>query len=282
MSRYSTIIFVPHARARFRKLTVSTRLLAAAAAGLFVLLVSAVVFAWAYVSTAQQDRRYRDTAAENARLKSSERRLEEKLAGLARQISQFEDRTRRLAIVAGLPREKAGLGGPLETDASANLDPTSPERQQAIAERLDALESQFARREAVTSSTPTVAPVRGLLNSGFGERADPFTGSPAFHTGLDISTRWREPVLATAAGTVSRAGWSSDYGNVVEIDHPAGFRTVYGHLDVILTHDGETVQRGDRIGLVGSTGRSTGPHLHYEVRRADHAVNPLEYILDAR
>ena len=280
MSRYSTIIFVPHARARFRTLTVSTRLLAAAAAGLFVLVVSAVVFAWAYVSTAQQDRRYRDTAAENARLKSSERRLEQKLAGLGRQISQFEDRTRRLAIVAGLPREKAGLGGPLET--SDKLDPTSPERQQAITDRLDALESQLARRAAVTSSTPTVAPVRGLLNSGFGERADPFTGSPAFHTGLDISTRWREPVLATAAGTVSRAGWSSDYGNVVEIDHPAGFRTVYGHLDVILTHDGETVQRGDRIGLVGSTGRSTGPHLHYEVRRADHAVNPLEYILDAR
>ncbi|HEY7112107.1 MAG TPA: M23 family metallopeptidase [Thermoanaerobaculia bacterium] len=280
MSRYSTIIFVPHARARFRKLTVSTRLLAAAAAGIFVLLVSAVVFAWAYVSTAQQDRRYHDTAAENARLKSSERRLEERLAGLAKQISQFEDRTRRLAIVAGLPREKAGLGGPLET--SSNLDPTSPERQQAIAARLDALESQFAKREAVTSSTPTVAPVRGLLNSGFGERADPFTGSPAFHTGLDISTRLREPVLATAAGTVSRAGWSPDYGNVVEIDHPAGFRTVYGHLDVILTRDGQTVQRGDRIGLVGSTGRSTGPHLHYEVRRADHAVNPLEYILDAR
>ena len=158
----------------------------------------------------------------------------------------------------------------------------SPECQHAIEARLDALETQLAKGEAVTSSTPTVAPVRGLLNSGFGSRADPFTGSPAFHAGLDISTRWREPVLATAAGIVSRAGWSPDYGNVVEIDHPAGFRTVYGHLDVILTRDGETVQRGDRIGLVGSTGRSTGPHLHYEVRRADRAVNPLEYILDSR
>ena len=280
MSRYSTIIFVPHARARFRKLTVSTRLLAAAASGVLALLVCAVVFAWAYVATAREDRRYRDTAAENARLKLSARRLEERIAGLAKQISQFEDRTRRLAIVAGLPRETAGLGGPLEPPAS--LDPTSPERQHAIEARLDALETQLAKGEAVTSSTPTVAPVRGVLNSGFGTRADPFTGSPAFHAGLDISTRWREPVLATAAGIVSRAGWSPDYGNVVEIDHPAGFRTVYGHLDVILTHDGDTVQRGDRIGLVGSTGRSTGPHLHYEVRRADRAVNPLEYILDSR
>ena len=154
------------------------------------------------------------------------------------------------------------------------------ERRQALSARLDALESQLARGEAVTSSTPTVAPVRGLLNSGFGTRNDPFTGSLAFHAGLDISTRWREPVLATAAGRVSRAGWSEDYGNVVEIDHPTGYRTVYGHLDVLLARAGQEVQRGDRIGLVGSTGRSTGPHLHYEVRRADHAVNPLEYILD--
>jgi murein DD-endopeptidase MepM/ murein hydrolase activator NlpD len=278
MSRYSTIIFVPHARARFRKLTVSTRLLAGATASLLAVLVCAVAFGWAYFSTARQDRRYRETLAENERLKGSTRRLEQKLTSLSKQIGEFEDRTRRLAIVAGLPKESAGQGGPLEGAAG----PISPEREQALSARLDLLESQLARRETVTASTPTVAPVRGLLNSGFGERSDPFTGSPAFHTGLDISTRWREPVLATAAGRVSRAGWSADYGNVVEIDHPAGYRTVYGHLDVILAKSGESVQRGDRIGLVGSTGRSTGPHLHYEVRRADHAVNPLEYILDSR
>jgi murein DD-endopeptidase MepM/ murein hydrolase activator NlpD len=278
MSRYSTIIFVPHARARFRQLSVSTRLLAAVGAGALALLVCAIAFGWAYLSTARQDRQYREAIAENARLRSSARTLERRLAGLSRQIEQFEDRTKRLAIVAGLPREAAGLGGPLER----TLDPASPERERAIATRLDALESQLARRETVTSSTPTVAPVRGLLNSGYGSRSDPFTGSPAFHTGLDISTRWREPVLATAAGTVFRSGWSGDYGNVVEIDHPTGYRTVYGHLDVILAREGQGVKRGDRIGLVGSTGRSTGPHLHYEIRLADRAVNPLEYILDAR
>ncbi len=277
MSRYSTIIFVPHARARFRKFTVSTRLLAAVGAGVFALLACSVSFGWAYLSTAREDRQYRQTIAENARLRTSTQTLERRLAGLSREIEQFEDRTRRLAIVAGLPREDAGQGGPLE-----RTDPISPERRGAIAARLDALENQLARREAVTSSTPTVAPVRGLLNSGFGSRSDPFTGSPAFHTGLDISTRRREPVLATAGGTVARSGWSGDYGNVVEIDHPTGYRTVYGHLDVILARAGQTVKRGDQIGLVGSTGRSTGPHLHYEVRLADRAVNPLDFILDAR
>ncbi len=277
MSRYSTIIFVPHARARFRKFTVSTRLLAAAGAAAFALLVCAVAFGWAYLSTSRRDRQYLDAIAENARLRVSTRKLEHNLAGLSRDLAQFEDRTRRLAIVAGLPREEIGQGGPFE-----KADPASPEARHAIAARLDALESQLARSEEVASSTPTVSPVRGAMNSGFGTRLDPFTGSPAFHMGLDISTRRREPVLATAAGTVFRSGWSGDYGNVVEIDHPAGYRTVYGHLDVILARAGQAVKRGDRIGLVGSTGRSTGPHLHYEVRRADHPVNPLDYILDAR
>jgi murein DD-endopeptidase MepM/ murein hydrolase activator NlpD len=278
MNRYSTIIFVPHARARFRKFTVSTRLIAGVAAAALALLICSVVFGWAYLSTARQDREFRRALAENDRLRSSARTLEQRLTGLSRQFEQFEDRTRRLAIVAGLSREDAGLGGPL----AAPTDPASPERQKNLAARLDALESQLARRERVTSSTPTVAPVRGLMNSGFGSRADPFTGSRAFHAGLDISTRRREPVLATASGRVVRSGWSGDYGNLVEIDHPAGFRTVYGHLDVILARDGQDVKRGDRIGLVGSTGRSTGPHLHYEIRRADRPVNPLEYILDAR
>jgi murein DD-endopeptidase MepM/ murein hydrolase activator NlpD len=279
MSRYSTIIFVPHARARFRKFTVSTRLLAATGAAALGMLLCAVAFGWAYLSTARQDREYRRAIAENERLRASTRQLEQRLAGMSRQIGEFEDRTRRLAIVAGLPREPAGLGGPL---ASGSGDPSFPERQRAIAARLDALETQLARRETLASSTPTVAPVHGSFNSGFGPRADPFTGSQAFHTGVDISTRWREPVLATGAGKVVRSGWSSDFGNVVEIDHPAGYRTIYGHLDVILAREGESVRRGDRIGLVGSTGRSTGPHLHYEVRRAERAVNPLEYILDAR
>ena len=277
MSRYSTIIFVPPARARFRKFTVSTRLLAAAGAGAVALLVCAVAFGWAYLSTFRADRQYRQAIAENARLRSSTEVLEKRLAGLSREMVQFEDRTRRLAIVAGLPSEGAGQGGPLQS-----ADPTSPERRNEISARLSALESQLARREALTSSTPTVAPVRGLMNSGFGMRSDPFTGTPAFHTGVDISTERREPVLATAAGTVIRSGWSGDYGNVIEIDHPAGYRTLYGHLDVILARAGQEVKRGDRIGLVGSTGRSTGPHLHYEVRQADRAVNPLDYILDAR
>ncbi|HXM79240.1 MAG TPA: M23 family metallopeptidase [Thermoanaerobaculia bacterium] len=278
--KYNTIIFVPHAKAKFRKLTVSSRLLAAVAAGSAVVLLAALAFGWAFFFTSHRDRQYLQVVADNARLKSSSTALQARLEGLSRQLTAFETRTRRLAIVAGLAESgRTGAGGPLLSDLPwSSLD----ERSATVGSRLSALEGQFARRETLVSSTPTVAPVRGLLNSGFGVRRDPFTGEGAFHAGLDISTLRNEPVLATASGIVVKSGWRGDYGKAVEIDHGTGYRTVYGHLATILVRDGQKVQRGERVGLVGSTGRSTGPHLHYEVRQGDRILNPLEYILDAK
>ncbi len=276
MRKYNTIIFVPHAKARFRKLTVSTRLLALTAAVSASIFLCAIAFGWAYLSSGRRDRQYRQALAENGRLKSSTLELSHKLESLSRQLSAFESRTQKLAIVAGLAQAvPVGMGGP-------NIPLDTSERTAELDSRLTAIESQLARRSAIASSTPTVAPVRGLLNSGFGERKDPFTGQGAFHPGLDISTRRHEPVLATAEGKVVKSGWSGDYGKAVEIAHDTGYITIYGHLDVVLVAEGQRVRRGERIGLVGSTGRSTGPHLHYEVRKDDRAVNPLEYILDAR
>ncbi len=278
--KYNTIIFVPHAKAKFRKLTVSSRLLAAVAAGSAAVFLAALSFGWAFFFTSHQDRQYLQVVADNARLKSSSTALQTRLEGLSRQLTAFESRTRRLAIVAGLAESgRTGAGGPLLSDLpAASLD----ERSASVGSRLSALESQFARRETLVSSTPTVAPVRGLLNSGFGARRDPFTGEGAFHAGLDISTLRHKPVLATASGVVVKSGWRGDYGKAVEIDHGTGYRTVYGHLAAILVRDGQKVQRGEKVGLVGSTGRSTGPHLHYEVRQGDRILNPLEYILDAK
>lgn len=276
MRRYNTIIFVPHAKARFRKISISNRLLVASAAAAGGVLLAAIAFGWAYVSSGHQDARYRLALAENARLKTSTQLLSRRLDGITRQLSDFEDRTRRLQIVAGLP-EIRGAGGPF-----APVSGPLSHRSAWLDTSLSDLEVQFARRQALASSTPTVAPVRGLYNSGFGSRRDPLTGSAAFHQGLDISTRRHEKVLATAGGVVVKSGWSGDYGKMVEIAHAAGYRTIYGHLHEISVQDGQRVRRGDQVGLVGSTGRSTGTHLHYEVRRGDRPVNPLEYILDGR
>ena len=278
MKKYNTIIFVPNVRSPFRKVTISTRALTIGASAVALVMVAALLFGWAYFASARRDRQYLREIAENARLKSTTAQLTTRLNGLVRQLDDFDARTRRLAIVAGLTEGlRGGMGGPAIKD-----NPNLAQRGVQLDSRLTALESQFAKRSAIASSTPSVAPVRGVVNSGFGSRLDPFTGEGAFHQGLDISTRRDEPVLATAAGVVVKSGPSGDYGKSVEIAHRAGYTTIYGHLDTVLVKDGQQVRRGDRVGLAGSTGRSTGTHLHYEVRRGDRAVNPLEYILDAR
>jgi len=128
--------------------------------------------------------------------------------------------------------------------------------------------------------TPTVWPVEGKLESGFGGRRNPFGGgSYEFHSGQDIDAPWGAPVIAGATGRVSFVGWQNGYGQLVVIDHGSGLTTRYGHLSQITVSVGQMVKRADFLGRVGSTGRSTGPHLHYEVRINDEPVNPLQYLL---
>ncbi|HEY2796690.1 MAG TPA: M23 family metallopeptidase [Thermoanaerobaculia bacterium] len=279
MKKYNTIIFVPHARARFRKLTISTRVLGLAATGVAALLVASVAFGWAFLASSRTDRRYQQALEENQRLRSSEASLHQRIDGISRQLSDFEARTKRLAIVAGLTDSVAGgMGGP----DTPNPNRTFADQSAWLSTRLGRLEEQFSRRSALIAATPTVWPVHGAPTSGFGVRADPFTGQPAFHEGVDISTSRSEPVLATADGKVLRSGWAGEYGKAIEIAHGDRYTTLYGHLEATLVAEGQTVHRGDRVGLVGSTGRSTAPHLHYEVHVDGHPVNPLEYILETR
>ncbi len=135
-----------------------------------------------------------------------------------------------------------------------------------------------ARRDA-SSNIPSIWPVAGLLRSGFGVRGNPFGGSSReFHKGQDISAPMGTPVIATADGTVIIAGWLRGYGWVVYIDHGNGLSTRYGHLSRIDVEVGRTIRRGEQLGLVGSTGRSTGPHLHYEVLINGQATNPIPYL----
>jgi murein DD-endopeptidase MepM/ murein hydrolase activator NlpD len=125
---------------------------------------------------------------------------------------------------------------------------------------------------------PNLWPITGPITSSFGERQDPFNGEGAFHKGIDISGLMGEPVRAPADGTVLMAGPASGYGQEVMLDHGHGIHTVYGHLSGFAVTAGEDVHRGDIIGYVGSEGRSTGPHLHYEVRIHDTPVNPHKYM----
>jgi murein DD-endopeptidase MepM/ murein hydrolase activator NlpD len=127
--------------------------------------------------------------------------------------------------------------------------------------------------------TPTVWPVEGTLEGGFGGRGIHLAAGYEFHSGQDIEAPWGAPVVAGASGRVSFVGWQNGYGQLVVVDHGGGLTTRYGHLSHIDVELNQTVSRAQFLGKVGSTGRSTGPHLHYEVRINDQAVNPLQYLL---
>ena len=131
------------------------------------------------------------------------------------------------------------------------------------------------------TSTPSLWPVIGHLTAGFGERMDPFSGEGAFHTGIDIASQYGDTVRATADGIVIEAGDRAGYGRIVVIDHGFGVTTWYGHLSSFNVLVGEQLRRGDTIGNVGMSGRSTGPHVHYEVRINGAPVNPMRYLRQA-
>jgi murein DD-endopeptidase MepM/ murein hydrolase activator NlpD len=147
-----------------------------------------------------------------------------------------------------------------------------------------ALVSGAANRNLTTADwlrmaqAPNLWPVEGPVTGSFGERIDPFNGEGAFHSGVDISSAYGHPVIAPADGVVTLTEVMGGYGRLIQIDHGHGISTRYGHLSGFAVAPGEHVSRGDVIGYVGLTGRSTGPHLHYEVRINDTPVNPAKYL----
>ncbi|MEW6666058.1 MAG: M23 family metallopeptidase [Thermodesulfobacteriota bacterium] len=141
--------------------------------------------------------------------------------------------------------------------------------------------SKFLETQKSTlACTPSIWPTRGWVSSNFGYRVSPFTNQKEFHSGLDISTRSHTSIVSPAEGIVVEAGSDYGYGRVLYISHGYGFKTMYAHLDKVLVKVGQRVKRGDEIATVGSTGRTTGPHLHYEVHLNNLPVDPLRYILN--
>jgi murein DD-endopeptidase MepM/ murein hydrolase activator NlpD len=165
----------------------------------------------------------------------------------------------------------------VELDASA----TRLLSAAAVQERsLEDLVSQLRGKSDRLASTPSVWPAKGWMTSGFGRRVSPFTGKPQMHAGLDIAAERGTAIVAPARGRVSFTGRKGPLGNTLEIDHGFGMKTLYGHCDAIHVKKGQTVERGQWIAEIGSSGRSTGPHLHYAVLRQGRPVDPKQYILD--
>jgi murein DD-endopeptidase MepM/ murein hydrolase activator NlpD len=197
--------------------------------------------------------------------------IEQRQAALAEALqSQNVDPAslRRLGFYPAKPGT-AGQGGPFESAGNASFKALFDSWK-----KLDQLQDGVI---AIPSDKPVKTNVE--FTSGFGVRSDPFERGAAMHPGIDLAGQYGTPIYATADGTVLRAGWNSGgYGNLVELDHGRGITTRYGHMSAILVHAGEHVTRGEQIGRMGSTGRSTGNHLHSEVRIDGRAVNPIPFM----
>ncbi len=289
--RYSTIIFVPHARAKFRKLKVSHRLLFSIISLVTSSLCLSTFFSVQYFTSLSQTHELSKLQRENRDLQVANEQFSKSVESLRTQLRTVEDRTRKLAIIAGISTldesSQGGVGGVRQSNDEPASNPYRDDidkmsfRSHRLERDLSVLEEKFVAQNELLSCTPSTAPVRGILTDGFGGRSDPFTGEPGTHTAVDISSAIGQAVRAPADGIVVKAEWANGYGNVIYLSHGYGYSTRYGHLKNFAVHPGNHVKRGDIIGYVGSTGRSTGPHLHYEVRLNNNPVNPLEYILNA-
>jgi murein DD-endopeptidase MepM/ murein hydrolase activator NlpD len=266
------IAHTSRSRSRIRRICVHKRWLKVSAFLALVVLGAALYGIYGLT----QHIRHQHVDQENARLRAENEKQRQQLDNLNHRVEAVEDASRRLAEISGVDQDQQpvmnGAGGPfLPMDEATAVEYKTNQLEQ----ELRAYEVVLRERAAV----PAIWPVEGTLESGYGGRRNPFGGSSyEYHEGQDIEAEMGAPVVATASGTVTIACAQNGYGNVVYIDHGNGLSTRYGHLSQIDATVGQRIARGEVLGRVGSTGRSTGPHLHYEVRINNDPVNPRPYL----
>lgn len=298
MARRYTVLIADRSSGVVRRLTISLRQFAVVTTTVVVLpLLIGLGARWRTGSERHQlqvmnnalqieNGNYRETTGE---LTSQIQSLEDVIDELGARSALDPGQARAMAKLPAVVKAKAA-GGTAQTNAAISnvisTSFTSPEDTfgvlrtllQGLESRLRNVEKDVERQEALAAATPSIWPAHGWLTGTFGGRSDPFTGEPGFHQGLDISTEKGQPVYATADGKVEAASYTGDYGNLIVLRHDFGLATRYGHLSAFNVKPGETVHRGDVIGFVGSTGRSTGAHLHYEILANGKLINPLQLL----
>ncbi len=272
---------------------------------ILLILLAGNIWLWTYFNKSRQleyelaehQKIVHDQNSQLLSLTTKVERLEDNLI----RVQQFDA---KLRVLMNLDAESAEVEseGQAQTDSAVGSflgNPALLERHRDLfARRLHSLTNELSNQVSMEEidqqtllhvllenkdallATPSIWPVRGYLSSGFGSRRNPFTGQLSSHNGLDIATKTGTPIQAPARGNVIFSDRDGAYGLCIIIDHGSGITTRYAHLNTITVEVGQSVQRGDIIGSVGSTGRSTGPHLHYEVRLNGAYVDPMRYILD--
>ncbi len=243
------------------------------------------------------DRLRQETETQKSQIRFFSGRIED----LEKQLSKLKDFDKKIRIIANLEKGQettsmVGLGGPSPSDIREKLKSernekgllqqmrTDVERLQSEAisreESLSELEKLLQIKKEMLVHTPSIWPATGWVTSGFGFRTDPFTGLTQMHEGLDISNRMGTTVVIPADGIISDIGNDWIHGKMLVVSHGFGMMTSYSHLSKVTTRIGQRVKRGDKVAEVGNSGRTTGPHLHYEIKLNGIPVNPARYILN--
>lgn len=298
-----TLIVVPEHNQQVRRFTVQVRTLLRAGIALGAALLVLVALAFHYFSVVGQASVNQALRDENLELRVHLQSLKQRMENIGSALDRVEQLDQKLRAVTLLSDPERNLAvGPLEEPSTAAINSSdkvfaglaTPEKPAALTAKLDKLSAEAARQEqslqelqayfqdqkSLLASTPSVWPVRGLVTSDFGVRMDPYTADRVLHAGLDIAGPVGKDVVAPSDGVVVFAGNEGGYGNVLVVDHGYGIKTRFGHLASIKVKPGERVQRGQIVAALGNTGRSTGPHLHYEVRVNGVPQNPRKFILE--
>lgn len=303
LSRRYSFIVVSHRTGKGRQVAFTARGLVGVVAGLLVMMPLLVAFgarAGARGEIAKLRGAQEALEIENSSYRAATAELTTQIESLQALTNSLGTRVNTGAVnakafdrLADMVRTRA-VGGPevAHSNASSRLSSAlrSPEDTFGVIRdllgileaRLRHFEGDVGRRQAMLAATPSIWPAHGWLSDVYGRRQDPFTGEVDYHQGLDISTEKGRPVYATADGVVESASYNGAYGNLVTLNHGFGVVTHYGHLSKFAVGSGAQVRRGDVIGHIGSTGRATGTHLHYEVLVNGRFVNPLQLLTEPR
>jgi murein DD-endopeptidase MepM/ murein hydrolase activator NlpD len=293
--KYLSIIIIPHTRAKFKNISFSKKTIKIASGLAVVVFLMLTVFLIDYFTMNVTRQKYKTLLDENDHQNQAIAQYKETVDKLQTTIDHYESYAKKLNVMAGLKSEdpiegEPGVGGPSENQEISDLNSSQrvdlgnlhdiSQKAEQIEKNLNTLASFFEDQALELASTPTIMPTKGYMSSAFGWRDDPFTGKRAFHQGIDIATHHGNPIYATADGVVIQARSDKIGGKTIKIKHMFGYTTVYCHLSEYLVKVGQKVKRWDTIGLVGSTGKARGPHVHYEVHLNGKALNPYNYILE--
>ena len=294
-----TIVLVPQGAGPSKVVELSRGAVKLAAAVAVVLAVAAVLLGSATVSRRIELSRTTRLEDENSRLAQELGELHSRLTTLSDTIARISQRDAKVRLLANLdpisPQvQAAGIGGPaappspgslgtplLRKAADVRVDANALiRRANLLAASFSAAADSLAAHSDRLAATPSIMPTQGWLSSAFAAmREHPILHIARPHEGIDVSAPMGTPIEAPAAGVVRSTGWEAGYGNTIEIDHGFGIVTRFAHTSRILVHQGQHVQRGERIALVGNSGLATGPHLHYEVHVNGRPVDPLHYVM---